>query len=232
MTLSGLIRIFNSELTILTAYPLTWVVSGQASICVSSTIILSSYGGVSVVLVRCQAHSRRRRWPERPGFTADENDRRWCWLDEASRVPTRSHDAASQGSVNLTYGRRSGGCTFICLRRVGSDERDHSLLRLFRPGISPVRSLDSSFGYSGTVSSSLHDRVLTTTPEATHFHSATSSLRAMATMVGFLPRPPSTRCLNHSDRADCGWLRSHNHASSIRAVADVGCRPSTRPDRD
>ena len=46
------------------------------------------------------------------------------------------------------------------LRRVGSDERDHSLLRLFRPGISPVRSLDSSFGYSGTVSSSLHDRVL------------------------------------------------------------------------
>jgi len=46
----------------------------------------------------------------------------------------------------------------------------------------------------------------TTTPVATYFHSATSSLRAKATMVVFFMRPPSrlTRSWNQRDSADCG----------------------------
>ena len=45
-----------------------------------------------------------------------------------------------------------------------------------------------------------------TTPAVTYFHSATSSLRARATMVVFFMRPPLrlTRSLNHRASADCG----------------------------
>lgn len=44
-----------------------------------------------------------------------------------------------------------------------------------------------------------------TTPALTYFHSATSSLRASATIVAFLRRPPFcfTRSLNHKESADC-----------------------------
>jgi hypothetical protein len=38
-----------------------------------------------------------------------------------------------------------------------------------------------------------------------YFHSATSSFRAMATMFGFFLPPPSTRYLNQTVSADCGW---------------------------
>jgi len=46
----------------------------------------------------------------------------------------------------------------------------------------------------------------TTTPAATYFHSATSSLHASATMVAFFVRPPSrlTRSWNQRESADCG----------------------------
>ena len=47
-----------------------------------------------------------------------------------------------------------------------------------------------------------------TTPNAMDFHSATSSLRARATMVVFLPRPSAILLLNQSDSADCGWFCS------------------------
>ena len=60
------------------------------------------------------------------------------------------------------------------------------------------------------------------TPNVTYFHSATSSLRAMATMVVFFPRPPSTRALNHNERAEVGWFLSHSHASSISVVRSRG----------
>ena len=43
------------------------------------------------------------------------------------------------------------------------------------------------------------------TPNLMYFHSATSSFRAMATMFGFFLPPPSTRCLNQRESADCGW---------------------------
>jgi len=45
-----------------------------------------------------------------------------------------------------------------------------------------------------------------TMPAVTYFQSATSSLRASATMVVFLKRPPLrvTRSLNHRANADCG----------------------------
>ena len=45
-----------------------------------------------------------------------------------------------------------------------------------------------------------------TMPAVTYFHSATSSLRASATMVVFFMRPPLrlTRSLNHKASADCG----------------------------
>ena len=56
-----------------------------------------------------------------------------------------------------------------------------------------------------------------TTPNAMDFHSATSSLRARATMVVFLPRPSAILLLNQSDSADCGWFCSHSQASSISA---------------
>ena len=46
-----------------------------------------------------------------------------------------------------------------------------------------------------------------TTPAVTYFHSATSSLRASATIVRFLKRPSfcCTRSLNHLLSADPGW---------------------------
>jgi hypothetical protein len=56
-----------------------------------------------------------------------------------------------------------------------------------------------------------------TTPNAMYFHSTTSSLRARATMVVFLPRPSAILLLSQSDSADCGWFCSHSQASSISA---------------
>lgn len=55
-----------------------------------------------------------------------------------------------------------------------------------------------------------------TTPELTYFHSATSSLRASATIIGFFKRPPfcAIRFVNQQDSVEVGWCRNHSHASS------------------
>lgn len=47
---------------------------------------------------------------------------------------------------------------------------------------------------------------LMTMPALRYFHSATSSLRASATISVFFRRPPFcfTRSLNHRESADCG----------------------------
>ncbi len=46
-----------------------------------------------------------------------------------------------------------------------------------------------------------------TTPALTYFHKATSSLRASATIIDFLKRPPFcvTRSLNQQDSLELGW---------------------------
>src|SRR3712207_5572861 len=63
-----------------------------------------------------------------------------------------------------------------------------------------------------------------TTPLLTNFHSATSSLRARATIVTFLPRPLFCfmRSLNQRLSAEVGWCYSHNHASWTMVLRSVG----------
>jgi hypothetical protein len=85
------------------------------------------------------------------------------------------------------------------------------------PGIRPDRSGPGILGKPLRVfgQAAFITAPSTTTPVATYFHSATSSLRARATMVVFFMRPPSrlTRSWNQRDSADCGWWRSHSQAS-------------------
>ena len=82
-----------------------------------------------------------------------------------------------------------------CLRQRGSRGRDHSETRLFRPCLPAVRPPGSARtdhvleDFSSL--SVYHPAVFITapsmtTPAVTYFHSATSSLRASATMVFFL----------------------------------------------
>lgn len=53
------------------------------------------------------------------------------------------------------------------------------------------------------------------TPAFTYFQSATSSLRASATIVDFFWRPPfwDTRALNQAVSAEPGWWRTQSHAT-------------------
>jgi hypothetical protein len=56
-----------------------------------------------------------------------------------------------------------------------------------------------------------------TTPAVTCFQSATSSFRAIATIVVLRSRPPLrlTRSWNQSVSADCGWWRSQSHSDRL-----------------
>lgn len=63
-----------------------------------------------------------------------------------------------------------------------------------------------------------------TTPELTYFHSATSSLRASATIIGFFKRPPfcAIRFLNQQDSVEVGWCRNHSPASATMVALRRG----------
>ena len=118
-------------------------------------------------------------------------------------------------STSHSVAARSG-CTNIPLAAGGAQEDEtiledgfsgHGRMRFVHldpPGL--IRSWKIS-GFGQRLSSG---RFITapsmTTPAVTYFHSATSSLRASATMVVFLRRPPLrlTRSLNHRASADCG----------------------------
>ena len=60
-----------------------------------------------------------------------------------------------------------------------------------------------------------------TTPEFTYFQSATSNLRASATIIGVLTRPAlrAICSLNHKVNADFGWCRN-----GIVNLTDAGQR--------
>lgn len=114
---------------------------------------------------------------------------------------------------------RSGVCTCSMIPLAAdSDPRDETILqrRLFEamsfvgsstedlPGpIGPGRLLKSSSVYADGV---VRAAPSMTTPVFTYFHSATSSLRASATIAVFLYRPPfcMTRVLNHWLSAEFG----------------------------
>ena len=59
-----------------------------------------------------------------------------------------------------------------------------------------------------------------TTPVVTNLHSPTSSLRARATIITRLLRPPAAlvRSWNHNVKADFGWCLSHSQLSWIIGV--------------
>ena len=118
--------------------------------------------------------------------------------------------------INLTFGRRSHGCTTIPLAAVGAQEDETILaygflshgssrfVHLDPPGLIRSWRFEDSVGvYCPTVFITAPSM---TTPAVTYLHSATSSLRASATMVVFLRRPPFrlTRCSNQRASADCG----------------------------
>ena len=118
--------------------------------------------------------------------------------------------------INLTFGRRSHGCTNIPLAAVGAQE-DETILAYGFSGHGSSRfvhldppGLIRSWRFEDSVSVYCLTVFITapsmTTPAVTYLHSATSSLRASATMVVFLRRPPFrlTRFSNQRASADCG----------------------------
>ena len=107
------------------------------------------------------------------------------------------------------------GCTNIPLAAGQAQENETILFqRVFKPGDAAVRSTGSTRTYgSWRLRNSVRRRrqgffiraPSMTTPAVTYFQSATSSLRATATIVGFLRPPPlPTRSLNHRVNAVSG----------------------------
>ena len=104
------------------------------------------------------------------------------------------------GTVHLTCGRRSGGCTNIPLA-AGQAQDGGTILeqRQARPGLCSVRRpasarTDQVLEDDDEAKFRCHAAFITapsiTTPVVTYFHSATRSLRASATMVVFRWRLP------------------------------------------
>ena len=133
-----------------------------------------------------------------------------------SEVRARLHDAARfrARSTSHTVAAR-GGCTNIPL--AAGRVRDETILSIGILGDGYHRfvhpdppELIRSWKIRNLVSACRQASFITapsmTTPAVTYFHSATSSLRASATMVVFFRRPPLrlTRSLNHRASADCG----------------------------
>ena len=109
-----------------------------------------------------------------------------------------------------------GGCTNIPLAAVAAQEgetilnsgfSDHSLVRFVHPDPPGLQVLEDF--WNSVCACRQADTIVAPsimTPAVTYFQSATSSLRASATMVVFLRRPPLrlTRSLNQMASADCG----------------------------
>lgn len=118
----------------------------------------------------------------------------------------------------------SRGCTIIPLSTgTGSGERGQTQGRRLEPKGYPVRSpgsvrTDQALRIRNCVSAQFVFQAVfmmapsMTTPEFTYFQSATSNLRASATIIGVFRRPAlhAMRSLNHSVKVNLGWWRSHN----------------------
>ena len=128
-----------------------------------------------------------------------------CMTWSGSGTRSNSHAVAARGSctkIPLAAGEGSGG-------------RDHSSSRLFKPSPLSVRPPGSAGTDQVPVNRGRGQRLdqagLRTapsigTPAVAYFQSATSSLRARATII-ILPRRPPVRLIrsrNHRVSADCG----------------------------
>ena len=153
------------------------------------------------------------------------------WPGSGTR--SNSHSVAARGSctkIPLAAGEGSGG-------------RDHSSSRLFKPSPLSVRPPGSAGTDQAPVDRERGQRLdqvgLRTapsirTPAVAYFQSATSSLRARATII-VLPRRPPVRLIrsrNHTASADCGWCRSHSRQSGSWSFAAGDVRPWRRLDPD
>jgi hypothetical protein len=118
-------------------------------------------------------------------------------------------------------------------RGIGLGERDHSALRhvaanqLQRsacPGSGEADQASRMGNYVAESHAGLSEAPSGTSPRLTYFQSATSSLRAKATIVILRFRPPSSRTRSANQRlsAEPGWLRSQSQASSTIAVRKRG----------
>ena len=101
------------------------------------------------------------------------------------------------------------------LRRARLGGRDPSRIRLFRPGLDSVGPFGSVEIHHVSLATLPVQTIYAalfitapsmTTPADTYFHNATKSLRAIATIAGFLRRPPlwRARSLKHRANADRG----------------------------
>jgi hypothetical protein len=134
----------------------------------------------------------------------------WSEPDGMTRLVARAR------STLYTVAVRNSSTNIPLAADKGSGGRDHSAWRHLRPRFGPARPPGST--RTDQVLEEAHNSVQrthqaavmiapsTTTPALTYFHSATSSLRASATIVVFLRRPLFclTRSLNQKVSADRG----------------------------
>jgi len=172
---------------------------------------------VTALVALSGANARTHSWSARRGILPSDRSRSRFTFRIPSSEPIRvTRPVAGHDQPHIRSPQTRLHQDPACGGR-GSGGRNHSSYRLLRPGPGSVRPPGSARPVGGS------GRVVTlflvetsqacfitapsmTTPNVTYFHSATSSLRARATIVGFFRRPSlaATRCLNHRDNAESG----------------------------